>query len=491
MSNDLELLPQRRGPEPMTAPPPQRPPLLVIGAPRSGFTLLISVLSEIRLRSGERPATREAVLRLVEADLGRVVADRVVGAFQLSGLGGRLLLNENFRRLTGGPRWVDAEDASRVCFRKYIGVPGLGDFTLVTRHPAALLQADRIVHSHSGAAVWPGLPEFAAHRRFASLRNPFGILNSSVFSINALTSEYIQRFVPPEDDNDLIRQRLAEYKLTDHAFFASLVRHLRRELEDYLPHRGKYVEMAWEDLILAPAATIGRLADAAGMPLTEAKAAAIWSDLAYRNLTGAHRHNFRAGHGRVGGWRETLVNEHLEMASAGGLGPVARTLGWDPAERLDPTRYSPFQQRVAAALAQGRVIDDTSDRDLFIFAFNKTNIDFSNFGFRVGEWRAHTRLERSCFKDEALERRVWDAAEAACAALNAFLEDFLAVPSDGSAAAAHDVFARHERSLAPLAPERYARTRRAVLEALATPLRRCLSRLATALRQRTRAPPPT
>jgi hypothetical protein len=466
---------------PMMEPTPQIPaPLLVIGAPRSGFTLLISVLTEIRARSGDHATSRQALLRLVEADLGHVVADRIVGVFEQAGLGDRLLFNDNFRRLVGGPRWIDAEDPSRICFRKYIGAPGLGDFTLVTRHPAALLEVDRIVHSHSGAAAWPELPAFAGHRRFASLRHPFGVLNSSVFSINALTSEYIQRFVAPEDDNDLIRQRLAEYKLTDRNFFASLVRHLSREMAEYLPHRERYVEMAWEDLIRTPEATITRLGAAMEAPLPEAAAAEIWRGLAYRNLTGAHRHNFRPGHGRIGGWKETLVNEHLEIACEGGLDPIARALGWDPGERLDPAAYSPFQRRIAEALKQGKVIDDTTDRDLFIFAFNKTNIDFSRFGFRVGAWRTHTRLERSCFQEEALERRVSDAAEEACGALNAFLEEFLALRTEDGDRAARALFTRHERGLGRLTPERYARTRQAVLDALGDRPRRSLWRLGAA-----------
>jgi len=447
---------------------PNPSPLLVIGAPRSGFTLLISVLTEIRIRSGDSPTPRQLVLRLMEADLGRVVADRVVAVFQKAGLGDRLLFNDNFRRLVGGPRWIDEKDPTKVCFRKYIGVPGLGDFTIITRHPAALLEVDQIVHSHTGAASWPELPTFAGHLRFASVRNPFGVLNSAVFSINALTSEYIQRFVPPEDDNDLIRQRLAEYKLSDRQFFASLVRHLKRELDVYLPHRDRYVEMRWEDLILNPAPTIRRVAEAAGTPVSDQVAEGIWRDLAYRNLTGAHRHNFRPGHGQVGNWKTSLVNEHLEMVREGGLAPAIRAFGFDPDERLDPGGYNPFQQKIAAALGSDKIIDDTADRDLFVFAFNKTNIDFSKFGFRIGEWRDHSRMERSCFKDEEVEKRASDAAEEACAALNAFLEDFFPLPlhDRNSASRVHAVFARHENTLAPLASERFARTREAVVDAL-------------------------
>ncbi|MGQ0546194.1 MAG: hypothetical protein ACT4P3_12800 [Betaproteobacteria bacterium] len=142
----------------------------------------------------------------------------------------------------------------------------MGDFTVLTRHPPGLLEADKVVHSHTGAGAWPGLAPFAGHLRFASVRNAFGVLNSAVFSINALTSEYLQRRFPPGHDAEPLRQRLAEYKLTDARFFASLAKHLARELEAYLPHRAKYTEMRWEDLIRQPVATMVRLGAAAQTP---------------------------------------------------------------------------------------------------------------------------------------------------------------------------------------------------------------------------------
>ncbi|HZM35513.1 MAG TPA: hypothetical protein VFC18_13600 [Burkholderiales bacterium] len=442
-------------------------PLLAIGAPRSGFTLLTSVLVEVRAATGARPTRRQRVLRAMEATLGRMVADRIEAAFREAGLGERLLYNDNFKRLSGGPRWL--EPARGVVFRKYFGVAGLGDFTVLTRHPVGLLEADEVVHSHSGAAAWPSLHPFTGHLRFASVRNPFGVLNSAVFSLNALTSEYLQRAYPPGNDAEPLRQRLAVYKLTDRRFFASLAAHLARELEAYLPHRGRYTEMRWEDLILHPAASIRRLGEAAESPVSEAQAKRIWRRIGHRNLTGAHRHNFREGHGRVGDWKRWLVDEHLEMARATGLAPLMRELGYDPGERIDPASHTPFQRTVAAALAAGQAIDETADRDLFTFAFNKTNIDFSQFGFRIGEWRAHTRVERSCFRDEALERRVWDAAEAACAAMNAFLDEFLALDFDRDDV--RPVLERHEKSLATA---RFAQGREAILAALSEPRRSIL-----------------
>lgn len=442
-------------------------PLLVIGAPRSGFSLLISVLIEVRATAGVRPTRRQRVLRAMEGTLGRSVAERIEAAFREAGLGGKYLYNENFKRLSGGPRWLEP---GGVVFRKYLGVPGMGDFTVLTRHPAGLLEADEVVHSHTGAGAWPGLETFARHLRFASVRNPFGILNSAVFSLNVLTSEYLQRRFPPGHDAEPLRQRLAEYKLTDRRFFASLASHLAREIEAYLPHRGRYTEMRWEDLIQQPPATMARLAAAAQTPVSEAAAGRIWKRIGYRNLTGAHRHNFREGHGRVGDWKRWLVDEHLEMARSAGLGPLMRELGYDPDERIDPASHTPFQRKLAAALAAGRVIDETEDRDLFTFAFNKTNIDFSQFGFRIGDWRAHTRMERSCFTDEALELRVSDAAESACAAMNAFLDEFLALDFDRD-----DPLAVLDRHRERLDAGRFGEARKAIAAALPEPRRSLLS----------------
>lgn len=456
-----------------------RPGLLVVGAPRSGFSLLISVLIECRLRTGDAATRRQRALRAMEAELGRIVADRIDAGLDESGLRDRVVFNDNFRRLVGGPRWIDERDPGRVCFRKYVGVRGLGDFTLVTSHPAALLEVDQVVHSHSGAAAWPVLAPFAGRLRFASVRNPFGVLNSSVFSINALTSEYIQNHLPPGQDNDLLRQRLAAYKLTDLRFFRSLAAHLTRELEAYLPERGGYQEMRWEDLISDPVATICRLAEIAQTPVGSGMAEAIWQDLGYRNLTGAHRHNFRQGYGKVGNWRSWLVEAHLEVAREVGLTPAIEALGYRSDEHVDPAAHTPFQREVAAALAAGRVVDDTADRDLFTFAFNKTNIDFAAFGFRVGEWREHTRMERSCMKVPAVEERVAEAAEQACRALNPFLRDFLELDFDapGAAACVEDAFASHAGPLARLGPQRFAAARAGVLDALRPPRRSFFSRL--------------
>jgi hypothetical protein len=78
---------------------------------------------------------------------------------------------------------------------------------------------------------------------------------------------------------------------------------------------------------------------------------------------------------------------------------------------------------VADLLKRGIVFRDFPDEDLFEFAFNKSNLDSADFDFQRYEWREHTQVERSSFKDEDLLFSVWDAAEDAVKRFNdAWLE---------------------------------------------------------------------
>lgn len=402
--------------------PPGR---VVIGAPRAGFSLLLSVVNELRLAAAEPEPPRRALWRVLCDDLGAAVSDGVIAAFERRGLGGRLLFNPNFRRLTGGPRWVDPERPDRVSVRKYIGATGLGDFTLLIRLPIEVLHGDDIVHSHSGAGLWPTLAGFAEHTRLASIRDPFGILASAMFSLNALASEHIQRNYPAGVDEEALRVSLGLGKLSDPLFVNSMVDHMARETRAFLSHAPLYDTFRWEDLIRDPPATIRAIARAAGLPCDDPEA--LWARISYRNLTGAHRHNYRKGHAKIDGWRAWLVDAHLDALRAAGVPQAMARFGYDATARIAPADHGDFQARVARALERGKPVDEVADRDLYVFAFNKTNIDFSRFGFRAGEWRTYSRMERSCFADPAVERTACDAAETALAALVPLLEAVRAV----------------------------------------------------------------
>jgi hypothetical protein len=431
---------------------PLRP--LVVGVPRSGFTLLISVLAQLLPLAGRRASARERARERFLGALDRHVADALVALFEERGLADRLIYNPNFQALRGGPRWLHEDDDGRICFRKYIGVRGGGgDVSLNTAHPVSAIAAEDILHSHVDAGRWLAHPLCEGRTAFASLRNPVGILNSSVLSINALTSEYIQRHVPPEQDDHALRERLAIYKLTDLDFFAGLISFLRKQLEEVLADLPQFHVMRWEELIDRPEATITNVAAAAGLEVSPGFAAEVWRRIGHKNLTGAHRHNFRRGGARIGDWQRFLVNEHLELIRAE-MGDVCAALGYPVSPALDPAGYTPFQQRVAGAIDQGTVIDEVDDRDLFGFAFNKSNLDATKFPFRCGEWRTHTRIERSCLADEQLEAAISDVAEAAVGEVNDFLHALDEELSAGAGAGALRTVTAPLRDASPAVADR-------------------------------------
>ena len=398
---------------------------LVVGAPRSGFALLASVVIHFVPRCPSKLDQRQKVLNSLMRELGDTTAERIVSVFSAEGIDQDLLYNPNFRYIVGGPKWLSEHREGYAAFRKYIGVRGKGDFTLVTSHPRQVLDMDEIVHSHTAPSLWPDHPGYLDYTRYASCRHPAGILNSSVFSLNALASEYIQKFVPPEDDNDLIRQNLALYKFTDLDFFEGLVRFLKGYLDEFVAASDRYIVMRWEDLIEHPVPTIERLANETGIPLREGFATNLWKKLDHVNLTQAHKHNFRNGKGIVGDWKNWMTNEHLEMMKAHGLETPMEALGYGRIEYLDARHYTDFQQLVAGHLRTGTVFRDFPDPDLFTYAFNKSNLVSDKFAFKRHDWREWTQIERSIFTDEALERRVWDVAEEATGQLNALIEDIL------------------------------------------------------------------
>ncbi len=398
---------------------------LVVGAPRSGFALLASVVIHLLHRVERHADQRQEVLNILLRGVGDHVANRIVEQFSSHGITNELLYNPNFRYLVGGPKWIPKENPEFACFRKYIGVKGRGDFTLITRHPREVLNLDEIVHSHTDPKLWLEHPEYTDYTKFASVRSPVDILNSSVFSLNALASEYIQKFIPPEQDNDNIRQDLALYKFTDLNFFEGLVKFLSGYFEEFMAVHDRYILMRWEDLIQHPVPTILRLADEAGLEISEDYAVGIWRKLDHVNLTQSHKHNYRVGHGVVGGWKNWITNHHLAMIQEYGLGKHMLELGYGEIEFLDESNYTPFQKKVSTCIDAGKIHDEFFDPDLFTFAFNKSNLVSDKFPFKRYGWRDHTQIERSIFTDEALQNEIWDCAEQACGELNALINDYL------------------------------------------------------------------
>lgn len=402
---------------------------LVVGAPRTGFSLLIYVIAQLLPFTRYASNRRRRVLGLFADLAGAHISDALVGAARSQGKGDDLVYNPNFRYVAGGPRWVPPDRPDVACFRKYIGIRGHGDFTLITRHPRELLECQDIIHTHSNPAFWVTRTEEAWLTPFASIRNPVATLYSSCFSLNALTSEYLQHFVPPDRDNDELREHLALYKLTDLNFFTGLIGPLQKYIEEFVEVRDRYrYVMRWEDLLTYPTRTITEVGAAMGIAVDEEMAAEIWRRMSWRNLTGWHKHNYRRGHGIVGGWRRYLTNEHLALMRDKELDRLSRELGYGPIPDLEPSDYTPYQRRVAELLARGEVYRDFPDPWLFEFAFNKSNLDSSAFSYKRYEWRENTQVERSSMNREDIVTSLWDAAEAATARFNHALTELLALP---------------------------------------------------------------
>ena len=118
-----------------------------------------------------------------------------------------LIFNANFHHPLGGPNWID-EDRKTLCVRKYIGVKGLGDATFIISLPLEFILHHEIPHSHGPLKPWR--EQYPDATVFHSVRAAAGTINSAVHSINALTSEYLQRWYTNIDEyeEDLIRKGL-------------------------------------------------------------------------------------------------------------------------------------------------------------------------------------------------------------------------------------------------------------------------------------------
>lgn len=376
----------------------EQPRLLVVGPPRSGFALLIAVLNHlVRYKKFRRNPLRQALLEFIpkaSTQIYSTIEDYFRGRVDLKDL----VISDEFKLLVGGPKWLKKEDADHAFVRKYVGIRGRGDFLAVFSLPKYVMDYYNVIHSHYDPVLWLNDPYYRDCKKFSSIRNPLDILNSSVFSINALTGEYINRYV--QDPVDSIRERLALYKLTDLNFVDGLVTPLVTYLKSFLEVHGKYNVIRWEDLITEPDRVIHTIGHQAGLEVSVASARDIWSKMKYKNQTTYHVHNFRKG--IIGDWRSHLVNEHLEILKDRGFDDFLQVFGYDKIEYLDQGSYTSFQQIVREHIQRGVVYKANLDEDLFTFAFNKSNFRSSKYDFVSFAGQNGVEIERSSIKDENL-----------------------------------------------------------------------------------------
>ena len=395
---------------------------LVVGAPRSGFSLLIAVIQSIQhlvQYESQRPA-RDFIMRGFVDLTSRYITSKYKETFAKHGITDNLVFNGEFHLLVGGPKWLDKDNPELASTRKYFGAKGMGDFLLITSHPKEVFEYYSVIHSHTAPKLWLEHPYYEPFKKFTSVRNPIGIINSATFSLNAMTSEYIQKFAANEDEN-VIRQRLALYKLTDLKVVEGLVNFLKNYLDEFLPLKEQYFIMKWENLISNPVQTIKIVASELGVEINDDMALAIWQPIDHKNLLEHHKHNYRRGKGIVGDWKNSLVNEHIDIFREFGFETYLKELGYPTLQELDPRGYSPFQKLIARHIQRGEVYPNTGDPDIFTFAFNKSNIDASKFNFKSFPKKQWTHVERSTFSDDSVVEDVSETAEQACSKINNIL----------------------------------------------------------------------
>nr|HID58123.1 hypothetical protein [Desulfobacterales bacterium] len=400
----------------------EQPKLLVVGWPRTGFTLLISILNNLigekRFRRDPlRDKLRDFIPQASE-DVYKTIEEYFRNRINMDDL----VISPEFKLLVGGPKWLSKENRDMACVRKYIGIKGMGDFLAVFSVPKFVMDFDNVVHSHYDPGLWLEDPYYREYLKFSSIRNPLDTINSAVFSINALAGEYINRFV--NQDTNIIRDKLALPKLTDLNFIEGLISPFLDYLKAFVEVKDQYFVMRWEDLITEPEKTIHTIAKNAGISIPERVPNRIWDKMKYKDQTRYHKHNFRKG--IIGDWKNHLVNEHLEILKGHGFDEFLQEFGYGKIEYLDKRDYTPYQKKVEEYITKGEIYNEIDDQDLFTFAFQKSNFRSSKYDFLTLKGKGSVEIERSSIKDEALLKGFVDVTEKALQPINESLKTIYA-----------------------------------------------------------------
>ncbi|EMS80861.1 sulfotransferase domain-containing protein [Desulfotignum phosphitoxidans] len=395
------------------------PKLLVVGSPRSGFTLLISILNKLVYRKAfKRETFRRELRRIIEKgsqDVDKCVKEYVSSFFDID----KLVLAPDFVPLLGGPKWLSSKSNDMACVRKYLGIIGEGDFLAVYQIPKFAMDLQFVIHSHNDPNQWLADNYYNSYIKFSSMRNFLDVINSSVFSLNALTGDYIDNVL--FEESDLIRESLGLYKLTDLNFIEGLITPLISYLRSFEKVKDRYIIMKWEDLITMPETTIFRIAEKAGLNIPISSAKNMWQKMKFKNQTVSHRHNFRKG--IIGDWKNYLVNEHLEILKGYGFDDYLSMFGYEKIQFIDRKNYTPFQKKVESSIKKGQIIQEISDPDLFMFAFNKSNFVSSKYDFVGYSKNGLVEIERSSIKNEMFFNGFIDAVEVPIKRVNGKIMD--------------------------------------------------------------------
>jgi len=352
---------------------------------------------------------RRLCLKAICDTAGRLPAERLSTACEAAGYADQLVFSPAFQDFLGGPKYL-SEDPQEVYIRKYVGIEGVGDFTLLFYFPTEVLTAQEIVHSHEHPERFHQNAFFQGYSRFATIRSPADSLTAASFSINALAGHYLHLRQPGREAELHVRRELALHKLTDLNFFRGLVEYHKSYLETFLSVREHFHTIRYEEITRSPASVIKALASAAGRPIGDRFAVALWDEKEILDASATHTHNIDPGAETAHVCAAALTNKHLAILRELGVAQLEEELGYPPRPDFDPKAYTPFQHAAAQYLREGRVHTPDVTSDLFRFAFNKSNLRDASFAFRHYQREGDIRIDRADMQDEALLFRLTQAA---------------------------------------------------------------------------------
>ncbi|WP_206484745.1 sulfotransferase domain-containing protein [Thalassotalea sp. G2M2-11] len=420
---------------------------LVVGIPRSGYALTNTIIKKI-LNYAQKGATNSekfSFIHRIEPILSEYLYHQYSTVFKKHNVATNLLVNGEFKRIMGGPQWL-ADGKNCFGVRKYFGLKDIGDILLTHNFHPALFNYYSHVHSHENPKIWIENSKFNHYLKITTLRNPAGILNSSVHSLNALTSEYIQKYLPRENET-VLREQVAINKLSDLGVIEGLIDFQLNYFNNLLSVQGAYHTVYWENIIEQPIQSILEIANLLTINIPNQVAKNIWASMDHRNTFISHKHNFRENKGIVGDWNNCLTNEHIELLKSKGFDQIAMKLGYPEYQYFDESQYSTFQKQVSDNL-KSNYIPPIIDENLRTFSFNKSNIDDSNFGFKkyLGN---HASITRFACPDQynTLAKDLLETSEFATEKVNKILTTI------DNTSKADDAFTQCKESLKALAIE--------------------------------------
>lgn len=367
----------------------------VLGYPRSGLSLLTTICNELIAESDYKVHKSNSNMALYN-EIGENLSKSILTFFEDKKFKNntlRLIYNDNFKELLGGPKWLNNLE-EHISIRKYIGIENFGDFTLIINLPIKTMDYYDVFHTHNIPTDRFMDKTKNKYEFMASFRQPVDVISSACFSINALASDYIQHNNLELSEAE-IRYKLALNKLSSPLFFEALVEPYKKYLNDFCASSGKFKVVLWENIIERPYQTIFDLSETLELCLSKKTCKKVYDRLRYRNLTGAHLHNFDYTSAKRDRWKTALTNSHIEMLKDYGFDDYNDHWGYPKLSYTKPSDYSNFQKKLERSMRNGVVIDELTDRQLYGYAFNKSNLDFSKFNFLTFEPKKYSHIEKT------------------------------------------------------------------------------------------------